>query len=46
MRRKGTPIGQYGSDLAFGVPFIKYIVELYVGPDCDIEIDKEVVKQP
>jgi len=20
MRRKGTPIGQYGSDLAFGVP--------------------------
>ena len=22
MRRKGTPIGQYGSDLAFGVPFV------------------------
>jgi len=25
---------------------IKYITELYIGPDRDIEIDKEVVKQP
>ena len=25
---------------------IKHIVELYVGPNCDIEIDKEVIKQP
>ena len=25
---------------------IKYIVELYIGPDRDIEIDKEVIKQP
>jgi hypothetical protein len=26
--------------------FIKYIIELYIGPNCDIEIDKEVIKQP
>ena len=26
--------------------FIKYIAELYAGPNCDAEIDKEVVKQP
>ena len=25
---------------------IKYIAELYIGPNCDIEIDKEVIKQP
>jgi hypothetical protein len=25
---------------------IKHIAELYAGPDRDIEIDKEVVKQP
>ena len=25
---------------------IKYIAELYIGPDRDIETDKEVVKQP
>ena len=25
---------------------IKHIVELYVGPDRDAEIDKEVIKQP
>jgi len=25
---------------------IKYIVELYVGPNRDAETDKEVVKQP
>jgi hypothetical protein len=25
---------------------IKYIVELYEGPDYDIEIDKEAIKQP
>jgi hypothetical protein len=25
---------------------IKHIAELYIGPDYDIEIDKEVVKQP
>ena len=23
---------------------IKYIVELYAGPNCDVEIDKEAVK--
>ena len=30
MRRKGTPIGQYGSDLDFGVPskeYIKWVLE-------------------
>jgi len=26
MKWKGTPIGQYGSDLAFGVPLYKNIV--------------------
>ena len=26
--------------------FIKYIVELYAGPDRDAETDKEVVEQP
>ena len=25
---------------------IKHIAELYIGPNCDIEIDKEVIKQP
>jgi hypothetical protein len=25
---------------------IKHVVELYVGPDRDMEIDKEVIKQP
>ena len=25
---------------------IKYIVELYIGPNCDIETDKEAIKQP
>ena len=25
--------------------FINYIAELYTGPDCDAETDKEVVKQ-
>jgi hypothetical protein len=25
---------------------IKYIVELYAGPDCNTEIDKEAIKQP
>jgi len=25
---------------------IKYIVELYIGPNRDIEIDKGVIKQP
>ena len=25
---------------------IKYIAELYIGPNCNIEIDKEVVEQP
>jgi hypothetical protein len=25
---------------------IKYIAELYTGPDRDTEIDKEVIKQP
>ena len=25
---------------------IKYVAELYIGPDRDIEIDKEVIKQP
>jgi hypothetical protein len=25
---------------------IEHVVELYIGPDCDIEIDKEVIKQP
>ena len=25
---------------------IKHIVELYTGPNCDTEIDKEVIKQP
>ena len=24
---------------------IKHIAELYVGPDCDVEIDKEVIEQ-
>ena len=24
--------------------FIKYIVELYTGPDCDVETDKKVIK--
>jgi hypothetical protein len=26
--------------------FIKYIVELYVGPNHNVEMDEEVVKQP
>ena len=26
--------------------FIKYIIEPYIGPNCDIEIDKKAVKQP
>ena len=26
--------------------FIKYAVELYVGPDYNIETDKEVIEQP
>ena len=25
---------------------IKYIAELYAGPDCDVETDEEVVEQP
>ena len=25
---------------------IKHIIELYIGPNCDIEINKEVIKQP
>ena len=25
---------------------IKHIAELYAGPDCDAETDKEVVEQP
>ena len=25
---------------------IKHIVELYVGPNCDAEIDKEAIKKP
>ena len=25
---------------------IKYIAKLYIGPDCDIKINKEVIKQP
>ena len=29
MRRKGTPIGQYGSDLDFGVPPLAYITLVY-----------------
>jgi hypothetical protein len=25
--------------------FIKYIIELYIGPNCNTEIDKKVIKQ-
>jgi hypothetical protein len=25
---------------------IKHVAELYVGPNCDAETDKEVIKQP
>ena len=25
---------------------IEYVAELYIGPDRDIEIDKEIIKQP
>ena len=28
MRRKGTPIRQYGLDLDFGVPFLKNLISL------------------
>ena len=33
MRRKGTPIGQYGSDLDFGVPRCKFYITkvMYLG---------------
>ena len=36
MRRKGTPIGQYGSDLAFGVPFTSIGVKGISGEGIDI----------